>query len=55
MAALEYVGESNKYHLNDDKTKKPLVAGQEVDITVKRAESANKKHGEIFKRIEKGD
>ena len=55
MAAFEYVGESNKYHLNDDKAKKPLVAGQEVDITVKRAENANKKYGEIFRRIEKGD
>lgn len=52
MAQFKYVGEANKFHLKDDKNKKALVNGEVVEIAVKRAEEANKKHGEIFERIE---
>lgn len=53
MAKFTYVGESNKVHLKEDKDKKALVNGDVVEITVKRAEEANKKHGVVFERVEK--
>ena len=53
MAKFKFKGESNKFHLKDDKDKNALVNGEIYEITVKRAEEANKKHGEIFERVEK--
>lgn len=52
MAKFKFVGRSGSFHLKDDPDRNPLKKGDEVDITVKRAEEANDKHGEIFQRVE---
>lgn len=52
MAEFKFIGKDNRFHLEDDKERTPLKNGEVYDITVKRAEEANKKHGDIFERKE---
>lgn len=53
MAKFKYLGENNKFHLKDDKDKEPLKKDEVYDITIKRAEEANDKYGDVFERVDK--